>query len=72
LFKSPDIDKTKSVKMVVHVLKNEDEYIPALELIFPENGEDLTMEMLFAMREALQDGYRKIDKIIDTLYLNDE
>lgn len=64
MFKNPDIDRSKSIQMIIHVLKLDNEYSPALELVFPDE-DSLTLESLFAMRDAVEFAETKIERAID-------
>jgi hypothetical protein len=66
MFKNPNIDVSQSIQMIVHVVKHEGEYTPVLELVLPDE-DSLNLEMLFAMRDALDFSYKKIDKIIELI-----
>jgi hypothetical protein len=66
MFQTPDIDVENSAKIIIHLLKTENEFVPVLELSFPDEN-DVDVEMLLEMRKALDHCSLKIDKIIDKL-----
>lgn len=66
MFSQPNIDKDKSIKIIIHTLLVENEYVPTLEIVFPTE-EDMTIEVLFAMREAIDFANNKINKVLDSM-----
>ncbi len=66
MFSDPVIDKEKSIKLVLHILKVEGEYIPTLELVYP-NEDSLNLESLMAIRDGIDYSQLKINKVLDSL-----
>ena len=66
MFDYPDIDTSKSSKIIIHLAKVKNEYVPVMELSFLADQE-LNVEVLLEMRKALDHCSLKIDKIINNL-----
>jgi hypothetical protein len=64
MFSDPVIDREKSIELVVHLLKIENEYVPSIELIYPSE-EEMTKESFLALREAVVYLSQKVEKVLD-------
>lgn len=65
-FFEPVIDKENSIKMIIHILSIDNEYVSTLELEYPDE-DSLSRESLFAMLESIEVCRQKIEKVLDII-----